>query len=190
MSFDPHENPYAAKPVEQKAVSDVESIRRQHLSHEASIKSMGLLFMLAGVVALLVGLVYFVLIVSSFLLPNQARDTETLALLAVIATVAAAIGIFQLVVAIGLRKLAPWAKIPAVALAGIGLLGFPLGTLINGYFIYLLLCQKGSTVFSEDYRSIIAQTPHIKYKTSIIVWIFVGLLLALMTVGIVAAIFG
>lgn len=44
-------------------------------------------------------------------------------------------------------------------------------------------------VFSPYYKEIISQTPHIKYKTSIVVWIFLGLLLALLGLGIVGAIF-
>ena len=44
-------------------------------------------------------------------------------------------------------------------------------------------------VFSDEYRSIIDQTPHIKYKTSIIVWIFLFILLALIGFGILGAFF-
>ena len=44
-------------------------------------------------------------------------------------------------------------------------------------------------VFSDEYKNIIAATPHIKYRTSIIVWIgliIVLLLFASVMVGFVA----
>jgi hypothetical protein len=36
-------------------------------------------------------------------------------------------------------------------------------------------------VFSEEYQTIIAQTPHIKYRTSILVWIL--LFIVLLAIG-------
>ncbi len=58
----------------------------------------------------------------------------------------------MLVVARGVRKLAPWARITTIVLAAIGLLGFPVGTLINGYILYLMLSKKGKRIFEDDYR--------------------------------------
>ena len=43
-------------------------------------------------------------------------------------------------------------------------------------------------MFSGEYRRVIEQTPHIVYKTSVVVWILLILLLALIGVGIVAAV--
>ena len=48
-----------------------------------------------------------------------------------------------------------------------------------------MLSEKGQIVFSDEYRRVIEQTPHIVYKTSVVVWI---LLLALIGFGIVAAV--
>ena len=71
-------------------------------------------------------------------------------------------------------------------LAGFGLLGFPIGTLINAYILYLFLSKKGRTIYSPEYQEVIAATPHVKYRTSIVVWI----LLALVVVLIAAALPG
>lgn len=87
------------------------------------------------------------------------------------------------------RKLKSWARIPTAILSGIGLLGFPVGTLINGYILYLVFSRKGVTVFSDDYKRVIAETPHIKYRTSIVVWIILGWLVALILFGVFAAVF-
>ena len=78
----------------------------------------------------------------------------------------------------------------AIVLSAIGLLGFPIGTLISAYFLYLLVSEKGKVVFSDEYKEVIRKTPHIRYKTSIVVWIFLGLLLLLIGLGLVGLLFG
>jgi hypothetical protein len=99
---------------------------------------------------------------------NSSRDAFFAPVIGVVFIGLAAL---QIWVGIGLRNLKPWARIASGVLAGIGLLGFPIGTLINGYILYLLFSKKGAMLFSPDYQRVIAETPHIKYKTSIIVWI-------------------
>ena len=42
-----------------------------------------------------------------------------------------------------------------------------LGTRINAVVLSYLLSQKGTFVLTDEYRGIIAQTPHVKAKTSI-----------------------
>jgi hypothetical protein len=64
--------------------------------------------------------------------------------------------------------------------AFLGLIAFPIGTIINAYILYLLLSAKGKYVFSADYRAVITATPHIRYKMSFIVWGFIWLVIALL----------
>jgi hypothetical protein len=155
-----------------------EAIRNAHLSHEASVKSVGALYMIGGVLCLAVsGLFLFI--------PNgPGAEIDGMFILLPV------IGIIQFATAFGLRGLQGWARIPTGLFSALGLLGFPIGTIINGYILYLIFSAKGSMVFSQDYREIIAQTPHIKYRTSIIVKIFLFLLLALLTFGVVAVVMG
>jgi hypothetical protein len=151
-----------------------EAIRQAHIKHEASVKSVGVLYFLGAAFLLLIGVVSMV-----------SGDLGRLAMGALFCLLAAG----QLVVGIGLRGLKSWARIPTGILSGIGLIGFPLGTLINGYILYLVFCQKGATVFSDDYKRVIAETPHIKYRTSIVVWILLGLVVALIAVGLMVSLF-
>jgi hypothetical protein len=72
-----------------------------------------------------------------------------------------------------------------IVLSCFGLLGFPIGTLISAYFLYLLSSQKGVYIFSPEYARVIAATPHIKYKTSIIGWILLGILVFFIGLGII-----
>lgn len=155
--------------------NSAELIRKENLKHEASIKSVGLLYFLAAAFLLLAGLMSAI---------SGQGEGILIGLLLIV------LGAAQLWVGIGLRSLKPWARIPTAILSGIGLIGFPLGTLINGYILYLVLSAKGKTVFSEDYQRVIEQTPHIKYRTSIVVWILLGLLLLLIGGALVAVFVG
>ena len=86
--------------------------------------------------------------------------------------------------ALGLRKLKPNVRIPAIILSALGLFAIPVGTIIAIYMLYLLGSAKGRTVFSEEYAQVIAATPHIKYRSSIIVRIFLWLILALIILAL------
>lgn len=158
--------------------ADAEETRKQYLKHEASVKSVGILYYLGGVGLLLIGLFGFAAAGS------RSREIEILPGLFLIA-----LAVGQFWTGTGLRRLKPWARIPTGIFSGIGLIGFPVGTLINGYILYLIFSRKGKMVFSEEYRAVIQQTPHIKYRTSIVLWIVLGLLLALILFGLTAAFF-
>ena len=93
-----------------------------------------------------------------------------------------ALGALELWLWSGLRKLRRNVRVPAMILAGFGLLGFPVGTIISAYILYLLGSQKGVQVFSDEYAQVIAATPHIKYKLSIVTKVFLVILVVLLAV--------
>lgn len=97
------------------------------------------------------------------------------------------LSMLQFCVGTGIRQLKKWVKLPVGILSGIGLFGFPIGTLINAYILYLVFGKKGAVVFSKEYQHIIAATPQIKYRTSIVDWIFVGILVFMILIGLTAA---
>lgn len=184
-------NPFAAPSsldyAKENFGSDAERIRQELIGHEASIQSIGLLYIVGSIVAVLYGIV--VSLASSQAMAVGRRDAEVALVIAVVVLV---LGIGQGAVGFGLRRLRSWTRIPVGVLSGIGLIAVPLGTIINGYILYLIFSEKGNRVFSPEYQEIIRQTPHIKYRTSIIVKIFLGLLLAviglaLMTIILAAA---
>lgn len=178
-------NPYAPPAAH---VDDVhhgggaeEAIRREHIKHEASIRSIGMLYYLGGGMACVGG---FAIVAAS--MASQPIDIMVAGLLAFYLVFAAA----SFVVGRGIRALKPWARITAIVFGFIGLLGFPVGTLINGYILYLLMSPKGKRIFAPDYPAIVAATPHVKYRTSVIVWIVLGALVvvigAIVIAGLVA----
>jgi hypothetical protein len=189
------QNPYAVQSTSYLApelLTDVESIRKRYLGHEASVKSIGTLYVLGGVLSLLLSIGYIVggvMIVSNAAGQNP-DPTMPGIFLSVLGCIVFALAVLQLWSGLGVRQLKPAARVGASFVAGIGLLGFPLGTLISAYFLYLLLSEKGAYVFSDTYKQVIAQTPHMKYRTSILVWILVALLVTVVLVAIIAVIAG
>jgi len=156
-----------------------EEIRREHIKTEASIRSIGVLYYIGATVCCIASIGFLI---------GSARVPSGLPLsMKALGALYLLFGVLGFFVARGIRKLRPWARITAIVLAAIGLLGFPVGTLINGYILYLLLSGKGKRIFESDYADVVAATPDIKYKTSIVTWIAVIVLL-LVVVGVIAAI--
>lgn len=183
----PYASPEAFDDHPANVDSEVEALRKKLLSHEASIQSMGVLFFIGAVINILLGLVWAGLGVVA--LVGGEGSGELLFMLG-LGVVVLGLGAVQFWVARGLRRLDKRVRIPAAILSGLSLIWIPIGTLIGGYFLYLLLSDKGAQVMSPQYKEIIAATPHIKYKTSIVVWIFLGLLIFVIAMAAIAAIVG
>ena len=148
-------NPYAPGVVQKKEIlSEVEQRRQKYLNHEASVKSIGILFIIGGLFGIAGGSSLY----STMSILPSLRDS----LIPMFACgIAIVIAVGLLAVGFGLRKLKGWSRIPAAVFAGIGLLSFPMGTVINSYVLYLLLSQKGITVHSLEYREVILSLIHI-----------------------------
>ena len=155
---------------------DSEAIRKRYLNHEASVQAIGSLYLLGSVFSVGIGVARLLgfgdpagtMLLSAFLIAFGAAEGW--------------IGWY-------LRKLDPRSKIAAIMLAAIGLFAFPIGTIINAYVLYLLVSVKGKYVFSPEYRAVITATPHIRYKMSFVVWGFIWLVIALLLLGVIAAMY-
>ena len=168
-------NPYAppAARVDDVAVdSAAEATRREHINHEASIKAVGILYYLGGVGVVIAGV--------GALAGVKGGMHVGLA----IGLGLVAVGVLQFFAGWGVRGLRSWGRVLGTILSVIGLLSFPVGTLINGYILYLFFSRKGGTIFSPGYQDVIAATPHVKYRTSIVVWIFLALVVGLLVVAV------
>ncbi len=189
MSMQPDLNPYASTTatLATNLGTDAESIRKQHLNHEASVKSIGMLYWLGGILGCLLAFGYLIGGAVSLTDPQTVGAGIVLLVLGVVVL---CFSVFQIMVARGIGKLEPWSRIAATVISCIGLLGFPIGTMISAYFLYLLQSSKGTVVFSDQYKEVMAETPHIKYKTSIFVWILLGLVVGLIVFAILAVAIG
>jgi hypothetical protein len=162
-------NPYAAPtaPVEDVAANpESDAIRRAHIGHEASVKAVGFLYYLGGG-AVTVGALVFM----------RSDIATSIGLLIA--------GAAQLSAGYGVRALRGWGRAVGCVLSALGLFAFPVGTLINGYILYLFLSKKGRTIFAPEYQDVIAETPDVKYRTSIVVWIVLALLVILVAAAFV-----
>ena len=172
-------NPYAAPQanlIPDTEARQAELVRREHINHEASIRSIGVLYYLMAAMFALTGVG---MLASESIGGFEMAMGLFLALLAVV----------FIFVGRAIRRLDRRCRRPVIVLGVVGLLNIPLGTLINAYLLYLLLAKKGKTIFSEDYAAVIAATPDVKYKTSIVVWVFVVLLVAMLLAVLVPVIY-
>lgn len=166
------------------ATSGMEQIRQENIRHEVQLKSIGSLYGLAG----------FLLGVStiSMLAMLMGNDNNLPAEQSPIFTGMLAfyliLSVILLAMAYGYRKLMPWVKIPGTVLSAFGLLGVPVGTLINGYILYLIWCKQGQTILAVGYQDIIRATPHVRYKRTLGDKIALGIVIALL-VGVAILIF-
>ena len=183
-------------------LSQAELIRKSHLSHEANIQGFGCLYTLGGILGILgaifyIGIGIFVMAggvvseeLASMVFGAGGDRLVSGGLTTLVGVVFLAIAVAQLFAGRSMQTLNPSGKILAIVVAAIGMLQFPCGTLISGYLLYLLVSAKGRTVFSSAYKEVMQATPHIRYRTSIIVWIFLFILIGVLLLGVLAAIFG
>ncbi|OYW76266.1 MAG: hypothetical protein B7Z37_09580 [Verrucomicrobia bacterium 12-59-8] len=169
-------NPYAAPQSQVLQSSSLdELVRKEHINTEATIKSVGTLYYLGAFMVILVGLSTFV-----------GNNLNIGAYAPLVGVLIIAIGIGQGSVAYGLRRLKGWARIPTIIFSCLGLFAFPMGTLINIYILVKVLGKQGQFVMTPEYQRIIAATPHVKRKSSIVALVLLALLLIIL-IGIIAA---
>lgn len=169
-------NPYAPPKAQVEDVvpfsGEAEDIRQEHIQREASIRSVGMLYYIGAVFLILGGLAG--LGGSNPALSRLAGSAR--ASMAVLSLFFLVFGVGTIFVGRGLRNFQPWARIASIVLTILGLFNFPVGTLINIYILYLLFSEKGRRIFQSDYPDIVAATPDIKARTSIVVWVLLGIL--------------
>lgn len=188
------ENPYASPQVRELTadvpLSEAERIRQEHLSAEVTCKQVGLLCYFGGSIATIYSAMLFILGAIWW-----ARWDFEFGRLLVVSGMLIGSGVLALLAwvhfrtASRLRRLDPAARFGAILLSVLWLLYFPIGTLLGGHLLWILNSERGKNLFTPEYQAIVAETPHVKYKTSIVVWIFLGLILLSFVVGIVGLTF-
>ena len=160
------------------ADSDAIAMRQEYLSHEAAVRSIGILYYLsAGMFAI------GSLGIAIALAMGEAGETYSAVL------VLLCVGLTFVFGWLGraMRQLDARARVPVGLVAGLGLLNIGPSTLINGYILYLVFGKKGKVVFSEEYAAVRAATPDMRYRTSPILKFFLGFLLVAILAVLAAA---
>lgn len=190
------DNPFAAPLTQSPAMApvgayggpsaDAEAMRRKYIKHEASIRSVGILYYLGTIILGLasIPMLYMALTGEG----GPAFGSSERAFITGMGVAYVILAVISYFLARGLRALQPGVRIPVGIFAAIGLLQIPIGTLINGYILYLVFSSKGKVVFSDQYRDVVRRTPHIKYKTSLVTWIVLIIFILLLAAAIGAAV--
>jgi hypothetical protein len=151
-------------------------IRKDHLSHETSIRAIGNLYAFSSVLG---GMMLLAVILEP---QEKALTIGTMTLVAVLL-------LFYLQVGLWLRALNAKARVPATILAILGLFAFPFGTLVSICVLYLLHSKKGRTIFSGDYQRVLSNTPNVRYRTSKAMWVLACIVVILVIAAVVAPFF-
>lgn len=179
-------NPYAPTSEVELSLETCESeahrIRRKHIKHEVSIKTMGLLYLLGAISFIPVGLLVLVQAISN----PQRPDTAFVVGAGIVYTL---LGCLQAWVGWGLYRFYQPQRVVGVVLSCLGLLAVPVGTIINVYFLWLLGSKKGRQIFAADYQKIIQETPEVRYRTSVFVIVLAVIMISVMIVGLMMTVF-
>jgi hypothetical protein len=175
-------NPFAPPEAEIVTSSDdsgeMEADRQFHIAREKSLKTIGWIDILSGALGLL-SFLFLLLTGQRALLPQAGWEI--------------ALGLISSLLALGVG----WALLKLRKEAQLGMLVQFVLTLpslrnpeavmipsfaINLLFLYLVFSPKGQRVLEPDYKEVIRQTPHVRYKTALWLWIVLFLLLAFLAI--------
>lgn len=157
-------------------------MRERLLKHEEAVKSLGFLNMFGGGLTLLLLLPLCAILL--FTTPEEPEQAALARFMLMILIPFVLFTAFSVFVGWSVFKLRTWSKIAATILLVPNLLSFPIGTAVGGYFLWVLHCEKGKEVFSNDYQRAIKATPDLRPgKRLIIIVTVVTVLLFLLAVG-------
>jgi hypothetical protein len=195
-SEQPHDNPYAAPAVAESLVnptigeiSQATQIRHEHINHEASIRGIGILFYVSSFLVILIAIppmlfnfpvFSLVLYLASgfFFAEIRGSQPDFWLLTLVNFGIGSLFVLFAVVqgwAARGLRALNGSVRSCAGAISALGLINFPVGTVISFYFICVLGSEQGQFVMTPEYAAVRAATPHVHSTTPIWLWTWVAL---------------
>lgn len=140
------DNPYApsAAALEAPAPPTQEELtRKRHLMHEHSLRLAGTLFLIGGAFWIVAGLGAAVMTVVRIVNGHYDSLGNMFAMPPLFAALAALLLWF----ARGLRKLKKEVRSSVVLLSYVGLLAFPLGTIVSAWLLHLTASKKGKFVF-------------------------------------------
>lgn len=208
------QNPFAAPEADlspgaegREAIEEAEQIRREYQKHEANVKSIGLLYYLG---AGLFGLACIGSLVGLTLLSRLEGAANVVAFRSYFVGIGIGFGLIAVVgfaLGFGLRRLLNWARWGAVIQTSLVLVLIVLGMLnllvtegsrveMLGQFLPLLLwiyilsvliSPKNQVVFAPAYKEVIAQTPHIRTGTSLLVKILLAIVGGLILIAFILA---
>jgi hypothetical protein len=148
-----------------------QAVRQEHIGRERTIRGIAALYFSCSVIFALTGLIPLTMF---FAPTGQTRPRVPVLAMALCLGIAA----LFFAVGYGLRHLKPWGRVAAIVFAFVQLCGVPIGTVLGIWILYLLTSKGGKLIFSPGYKEVIAQTPTVKYRTPVVLWILLGVVMA------------
>lgn len=171
--------------------SEARRIREDHIYHESSVRSLGMLYYFAAILFLFVTVSVFAVVATDSIPANQ-KNLPNLPP-EMMKSFFLGVGLFYFFMTVlsallgfGLRRLQVWSRWTVLVLSCLASLGlvvnclrvmiqsdmigwFSVGfSLIPVYVVYLMASSKAGLIFSPEYKLIILQTPDVKPRTSLV----------------------
>lgn len=144
-----------------------EGMRQYYRNAETNVRLVGGLYYLSGAIFVIGG---------ALTLQQSQKEIHPTDVEKITPFVCFAIAVLYFWMGRQLRTLNSAGVIPATIVACLGMLKFPVGTVVNGVVLYVLHCSKGHEVFSEEYHGIVERTPKMNRRTGLLTWIALGLI--------------
>ena len=174
----PFEPPKAEIETQADGLEYLEADRQAHIAREKSLRTLGWLNLIGSGMSIIIGF--------AFILLGEPEGVDMGAWDFVVGLMA---GILGLWVGWALLKLRKEAQIGIVIQFVIALPGlFEIGgigvwaLLLNVLFLYLVFSSRGKRVLKPDYKEVIRQTPHVRYRTPFWLWAILFVLLAFLAI--------
>ena len=113
------------------------------------VNILGWTYIVLGALGILLAIVLAVLLVGIGIISGDQTANNVLMVIAVIVGgISALLSIPGVIAGIGLLNLKPWARVLTIILGVLNLPGFPVGTLLGVYSLYVMLDDETSTLFN------------------------------------------
>jgi len=117
---------------------------------DTHVKVLGWLHIVLGMLGLLAaGLVVFFVAGGGLISGDETAIRITMIVAAVIGGLLVLLSLPGIITGIGLLGFRPWARVLAIVLGVLNLPGFPLGTIVGVYTLYVLLDDETSRLFAR-----------------------------------------
>ena len=112
------------------------------------VKILGWTYIILGVLGILLAITVALLLTGIGLISGDQTASNVLTIIAiVVGGISALLSVPGVIAGIGLLGLKRWARVLTIVLGILNLPGFPIGTLLGGYSLYVMLDDETSTLF-------------------------------------------
>ena len=118
---------------------------------EGHVRALGVIYIVMGVLLVIVGLFLTTVVVGSGLLSGDRTAMLTTGAVGTwLAALFVALSLPSIAAGFGLLKFRNWGRVLAIIIGVLNLFGFPIGTAIGVYTLYVLLSEQTAPLFASN----------------------------------------